>query len=86
LSQTFKTPRHSRRNTAAMSRFVLLARSPRAIEVAWVEADQTLRAAANECTPADAGDRSARAAPAPAHGGLPARTALWFWAESSELE
>jgi hypothetical protein len=66
-----------------MSRFVLLTRSPRAIEAAWIEAGQNLRAAANECLPADAGDRSA---PAPAHGGLPARTALWFWAESSSPE
>jgi hypothetical protein len=86
LSQTFKTSQRLSRNTAAMSRFVLLARAPRAIESAWVEADQTLRAAANECPPADAGARPAPAAPAPAHGGLPARTALWFWAESSELE
>lgn len=35
-----------------MSRFVLLTRRPHSNEAAWVECDQTLRAAANECTPA----------------------------------
>jgi hypothetical protein len=71
-----------------MSRFVLLARSPRTIETAWVEGDQTLRAAANESTPAEptALPSGAPKRTAPAHGGLPARTALWFWAEPSSLE
>ena len=72
-----------------MSRFVLLVRTPRADEAAWVESDQTLRAAANEGT----GARAAGGHAAPVHrpagaeptarGSLPARTALWFWAESS---
>lgn len=44
-----------------MSRLVLPTRSPRATEAAWVEADQTLRAAANECRPADAPSPAARA-------------------------
>jgi hypothetical protein len=44
-----------------MSRLVLPTRSPRATEAAWVEADQTLRAAANECRPADAPSHAARA-------------------------
>jgi hypothetical protein len=70
-----------------MSRFVLLARSPRAIEAAWVEADQTLRAAANE-SPAEPTLPPWRPpeGTGPAHGGLPARTALWFWAESTSHE
>jgi hypothetical protein len=71
-----------------MSRFVLLARSPRAIETAWIEGDQTLRAAANE--PSSGRPTALPSGPpkcdTPAHGGLPARTALWFWAEPSSLE
>jgi hypothetical protein len=71
-----------------MSRFLPLARTPRTHEAAWVEADQTLRAAANEgplCEPA-APPCDAKPPADGARRALPARTALWFWAESSAHE
>jgi hypothetical protein len=73
-----------------MSRLALLARMPRPDEAAWVEADPALRVAANETSRAALqSDGSAPAdhpVPSQPHGGLPARTALWFWAEPSSLE
>jgi hypothetical protein len=71
-----------------MSRFVLLARPSRTHEAAWVEADQTLRAAANECALREPAAPPCHAKPhaASARSALPARTALWFWAESSTDE
>jgi hypothetical protein len=91
VSQSFKTLSQALATLRPMSRSVLIAHTPRADEAAWVESDQTLRAAANECTRAAPRDnaalahRPARATPT-ARGGLPARTALWFWAEPSALE
>ena len=73
-----------------MNRLVLLARMPRPDEAAWVETDPAQRVAANESSraalPRDGIVPADLPATSPTHGGLPARTALWFWAEPAPLE